>query len=278
MRNLPHYRTHPFSFYKSIVSRRHNPAKSTLMKMEKSMGEEFDRFINHDLKGILHKLPQIKLNESQKELLIGCYAYRKTKDLRESVMLRGVDIIDPICPYCTIEPYNTIDHFLPKEIYPAHSVNSNNLLPCCSICNEYKGTLIQENHQRVFLNLYCDILPEKQYLFVNFNYGGGTIPAIHFYLQNINSIDPLLYNIIYTHYDKLHLPERFSSNAISVLKDIQFQIKSFSVLSDAEIKNALTKQCMDERAYYGFNYWKSILKLACVNDSRMFSLLKNTNF
>lgn len=279
MRNLPHYSIHPFSFYKSIVLRRHNPARSLLLTMERHMESEFNEFIKHDLSGTLHKLHQIKLTKSQKELLLSCYAYRKTKDLRESVMLRGIDIKDPICPYCTIDEYKTMDHFLPKENYPAHSVNSSNLIPCCHICNDYKGTLTQENGNRLFLNLYSDILPEQQYLFVTFNFNGGTLPVVKFYLQNINGIDPVLYSIIYSHYEKLHLFERFSDNSINVIKELNFQIRSYlNKLSDSSIKDSVIEQCLEERSYYGFNYWKSILKQACIDDPNIYSLLKQNTF
>ena len=281
MRNLPHYIAHPFKFYKSIVDRKREPGKSVLNAIEAQMKTEYDDFISYDLRGSLHLLPRMALSDSQKEHLLNCYSYKKTKEIRESVMLTSLNRLDPICPYCTIGEYKTMDHFLPKENYAAHSVNPSNLIPCCSICNGYKGTLTHDGGNRLFLNLYCDVLPEKQYLFVNFNFGGGCIPTVDFSVQNINGIDPLLFGIIERHYIKLHLLERFSSNAFNIIRDLNNQIvstKETTKATDVEIKQAIKVQCDDERKYYGFNYWKSILKHACIDDPHMYSIISTNRF
>lgn len=279
MRNLPHYSLHPFAFYKNIVGRRHNPARSSLIAMESQMKTEFDTFIRHDLNGTLHILPNMVMSNYQKSLHLDNYSYKKTKDLRESVMLRVNYRLDKICPFCTINEYTSMDHFLPKELYPAHSVNSNNLIPCCQKCQDYKGILVQAGGHRLFLNLYTDILPKQQYLFVRFNFNGNIVPEVDFYMQNINAIDQDLYNLIYSHYDKLHLFERFNDLAADEIKRLQSQIRyNVGTQSDKDIKFSVYSQCADDRAYFGFNYWKSILMQACVDDPQMFSLIKQNGF
>lgn len=279
MRNLSHYSLHPFVFYKQIVARRHNPARTSLVAMEHQMQSEFDDFIQHDLNGTLHQLPQMPMTDEQKSLHLDNYSYRKTKALRESVMLRQNGRQDKICPFCTINEYTSMDHFLPKELYPAHSVNSNNLIPCCQNCQDFKRSQVQEGGNRLFLNLYTDILPEQQYLFVSFNFDGNVIPEVEFFLQNINGIDPMLYGIIYSHYDKLDLFKRFKDLAADEIRKFQSQIRyNVGRQSDEDIKHSVYSQCAADRAYFGFNYWKSILMQACVDDPRMFSLVKQNGF
>lgn len=279
MRNLTHYSLHPFSFYKQIVNRRHDPAKSSLLAMEGQMETEFNEFIRHDINGTLHLLPSMTMTDAQKQLHLDNYSYSKTKNLREAVMQRQHEIQDKICPFCTINEYTTMDHFLPKELYPSHSVNSNNLIPCCQGCQNFKGTKVSEGGNRLFLNLYSDILPDEQYLFVRFIFNGNTLPVIEFFMQNVNGIDPVLFRIILSHYDKLHLFERFSDLAFDEIKKLQSQIRYFvGILPDEEIKRSVYSQCSDDCAYYGSNYWKSILMKACIDDSQIFSLIKQNIF
>lgn len=279
MRNLSHYFLHPFVFYQRIVSRRHNPAKTSLLAMESQIKAEFDAFILHDVNGTLHQLPQMPMTDAQKSLHLGNYSYSKTKDLRESIMRRENDRVDKICPFCTIGEHHTMDHFLPKELYPAHSVNSNNLIPCCQKCQDFKLSQVQKGGKRLFLNLYTDILPEQQYLFVRFNFNGNVIPEIDFFMQNIHGIDPGLYGIINSHYDKLNLFTRFKDLAADEIRKLQSQLRyNVGTQSDADIKNSVYLQCKDDKAYFGFNYWKSILMQACVDDPQMFSLIKQNGF
>ncbi len=279
MRNLPHYSLHPFVFYKNIVGKRHNPARDSLLSMEAQMQAEFEVYIQHDLDGTLHQLPQMPMTEEQKTFHLGNYAYRKTKDLREAVMLRDKERLDTICPFCTINEYHTMDHFLPKELYPAHSVNSNNLIPCCQICQDYKLSMVQDGGNRLFLNLYSDILPEEQYLFVRFNFTGNVIPDVEFYMQNINGIDHSLYRIINSHYAKLHLFERFQDLAADEIISLQSTIIHMApTQSDDDIKHIVYLLCAQEKDYHGANYWKSILKQACVEDDQMLSLIRQNRF
>lgn len=44
------------------------------------------------------------------------------------------------CPYCHFGHVETLDHFLPKAIYPAFSVTPENLIPACMRCNKGKGS------------------------------------------------------------------------------------------------------------------------------------------
>lgn len=43
------------------------------------------------------------------------------------------------CPYCRLGQVKTLDHFLPKALYPAFSVLPENLVPSCIDCNDGKN-------------------------------------------------------------------------------------------------------------------------------------------
>lgn len=43
-----------------------------------------------------------------------------------------------ICPFCGKRHTTTVDHFLPKRLYPNFAVTPINLVPCCRDCNSNK--------------------------------------------------------------------------------------------------------------------------------------------
>ncbi|GLK82828.1 HNH endonuclease [Ancylobacter defluvii] len=46
-----------------------------------------------------------------------------------------------LCPFCAgLGQVHTLDHYLPKANFPAHSVSPANLVPCCRDCNTGKGS------------------------------------------------------------------------------------------------------------------------------------------
>ncbi|MBL9160724.1 MAG: hypothetical protein JNJ70_24810 [Verrucomicrobiales bacterium] len=48
-----------------------------------------------------------------------------------------------ICPYCDNAVQLTkLDHYLPKDSFPALSCHPDNLIPCCTDSNETKGTML----------------------------------------------------------------------------------------------------------------------------------------
>jgi len=61
-----------------------------------------------------------------------------------------------LCPYCGYNSPNTLDHFLPKDIYPEFSMYGKNLIPACGDCNNRKGVNVWKDGQRQFINPYCD--------------------------------------------------------------------------------------------------------------------------
>jgi len=69
-----------------------------------------------------------------------------------------------LCPACGEDGTpNTLDHYLPKDIYPEFAITPLNLFPMCDICQGEKGTkTLDEDDQRFFLHPYFDVFTEKQ--------------------------------------------------------------------------------------------------------------------
>lgn len=170
------------------------------------------------------------------------------------------------CQYCTIAPVGSLDHIVPKDEFPEFSVNPKNLLPACTTCNSHKHENWKVNNKTIFLNLYTDILPIEQYLFVELVVSENNISPT-FELRNINNIDSDFFDLLVSHYDKLHLLERFKKESHKIISELTHLICNFiNCIPLNQLKNNVLSKIQDDKAVFGGNYYKSILEEALVNN------------
>ena len=69
-----------------------------------------------------------------------------------------------LCPACGEDGTpNTLDHYLPKQLYPEFSITACNLFPMCDICQGEKGTAtVNATNERLFLHPYFDQFTDMQ--------------------------------------------------------------------------------------------------------------------
>lgn len=180
--------------------------------------------------------------------------------------------VSPVCQYCTINSANTLDHIVPKSEFSEFAVNPKNLLPACSECNGYKLNRFKNNNDRLFLNLYTDVLPTIQYLFVDIQITNGVVEA-DYRLSNINNINVQLFSIIDSHYDELHLFRRFKSKTNTIISEMTNALTSaVGVISrDAFIQITLDKINKD-KLIHGNNHYKLILEEGLINNINYLNL------
>ena len=69
---------------------------------------------------------------------------------------------------------------MPKEKYPEFAVDTLNLIPAYSNCNEKKNEkIVDASGKKTIINFYIDQLPHSQYLFVDFTIIDGNIKATY---------------------------------------------------------------------------------------------------
>ena len=118
-------------------------------------------------------LEQMKVHdaftEEQREALNHCYDGPTTPllQMKAKVLAAMPDALGTTCPYCGIGEIGTgenksfggWDHYLPRKgltpfvEFAAHPLN---LIPCCAICNGFKGDDWIEDGQRLIVNVYHD--------------------------------------------------------------------------------------------------------------------------
>ncbi|QEE50694.1 HNH endonuclease [Flavobacterium alkalisoli] len=213
-------------------------------------------------------LPRVTTN-IEKADLISLYKFDRKliQELKKEITTTATGRIISTCQNCTINSANTFDHILPKEVYSEFSVNPLNLFPTCSECNSYKNSQWQNAGIPYFLNLYLNNLPTVQYLFVDLNFNGNNVTT-NFRLEPHISIAPQLWQIINSHYTRLHLLRRFVSEVDRVIPKLVAQIKAslaHSNLNYTEIQQIVISQINEQKLSYGENFWEAILGLTLIN-------------
>jgi len=274
MINLPPYnKKKPEDFFKDII-RKKSKTKSDpdfhhrVDLLAPGVLDQYKEFDGLFLSNRLEELQAFGYTGRALADLHKLYHYKNTyiQALKSEVTTLNSDRKIGTCQNCTISEINSMDHILPKIDYAEFSVHPNNLFPSCTICNSYKSSIWATNGQRSFLNLYLDILPVQQYLFVDI-IDGDTTPRAKFHLKNTNGIDQGLYRLIESHYDGLHLPERFARSIDQVVTPLKNTIKSFlGDLSIDRIKQINLEKIQSDMENFGKNYWKSILEERLMED------------
>jgi len=280
MRKIKKYNGDSFTFHQSVVkSKHHRPKDPTYKDRVNILGPDIqDQFSNHDeafKKDSLTSLSPKRLTIDQKRDLMALYDYGAKPFQKLNDILRTGEngTRQPICPFCTINNSNTLDHLIPKSEFSELSDHPINLMPCCSECNSKKSSNWRIGNTRKYLNLYLDDLPDVQYLFPNLTITGATI-TVSFTIDNKHNIDNALFAKIQNHYNDLNLCSRFSQNSDITISELKNTLESNQrYMSKEQLKESIIESENKNRLLYGFNYWKSILKIECCQNNLVFDFL-----
>lgn len=268
MKNLLSYDADAFEMHKKAVNNKNSGTKKdALISIEGLVGQQYELYLDKFGNKKLFEVGAYGFEKNLSDYLIELYNSDSLviKEFRKYLRSKQTRNITTTCQYCTINSVNTLDHFIPKEDFPEFSVNPLNLLPCCPECNSKKHTFCFEGNDSLFLNLYFDELPEKEYLKADFDFTDD-IPMVTFSLHNPENIEEPLFKTISNHYRKLNLLERMRAASEDKITDIIISIEeSFSLNNDIEfLKRTIIESETKYKKAYGFNHWKSVLKLSLI--------------
>lgn len=282
MKKIKKYSYNSFEFHENVVDSKYNKSKDPTYKdrinaLNSDIQEQFEDYDKKFKENNLASLSPKMISPNQKKDLRALYNYsaKPFKILYDELTTGENKTRQPICPFCTINNSNTLDHLIPKSEFAEFSDHPVNLMPCCSECNSKKASTWRTGNIRKYLNLYLDDLPDVQYLFPNLSIDGATL-RVEFFIENRYNIDKDLFKKIQNHYNDLNLCARFSLNSDNVITELKNLLKSFQHhIKNEEMKKLIIEKEKKSCKFYGFNYWKSILKIeCCTNDDVFVFLLK----
>ena len=274
MRNLDMYNEDAFDFYLEVFSKKQNSKidpeyKKRLKLLEGNMKPLYQAYDACVLGNTLTALRANGYTGQEKTDLLKMYSFNSSTMRKLLTKLTTTSNKRKIafCQNCSVGEVGSFDHFVPKDEFPEFSVNPKNLFPSCAKCNSYKGAAWRDAGRSLFLNLYLDMLPNKQYLFVDIADGGGVVQVDYFLKNSEGVIDVALFEKIESHYDQLKLLSRFKDVSHKIITELENTIEINRVHSScAEIMETVIETANKNRKYFGHNYYKSILEIALAND------------
>jgi hypothetical protein len=161
-----------------------------------------------------------------------------------------------ICPLCNQRTVTTLDHVLPKTLYPIFSVTPFNLIPACADCNKIKDTYRPSIPQEEILHPYYDDISPKQYLYAEFN--EETPISINFYIKSSNP-QTILEKRLQKHFELFELNKLYTANAAEELSNIQYRLnKLFGTFGENGVKEYLQEE-FKSRYENNKNSWQTAM-------------------
>lgn len=178
---------------------------------------------------------------------------------------RGRTIYDKImmaalhgqCPFCGHLPVSTLDHSLPKALYPALAVTPINLLPCCKDCNHNKGTAGPDAAETQFLHAYYDNFTTDRWLYAQIL--PGSPPGATFSVIAPDNWDAVTVARVSRHFSMLKLGKLYASQGGRQLQNIR---KGLSLIYEAAGADAVRADLVlraESCADVSINSWEGAL-------------------
>ncbi|MFC5411905.1 HNH endonuclease [Larkinella bovis] len=159
------------------------------------------------------------------------------------------------CPLCNQRIADTLDHYLPKTLYPLLSVTPINLIPACSVCN--KGKLIDYplNSEQESLHPYYDNIENEEWLkceVLEVN------PIIFKYsVQSPDCWSELLKERVMNHFNSFKLNTLYVIHAIEEFANIKFQIEKLFNNGGQQLLKDHLSDCYESRKIIDRNSWQT---------------------
>ncbi len=164
------------------------------------------------------------------------------------------------CPFCNYGSVETLDHVLPKQIYPAFSVKPTNLVGSCERCNKLKLVAAPTGPSDGFLHPYFDHANHTIWLFAEIV--SSTPAAATFHVGNPSALSADLVSRIQTQFEGLELDRLYSDAAADEIVDIEGALENIFNTAGADAVAAhLAQQCQSRRQA-NLNSWRAALYAA----------------
>ena len=173
------------------------------------------------------------------------------------------------CPFCDQRNVSTLDHFLPKALYPALAVTPDNLVGACFECNMAKPTLAPACQEDIVLHPYFDNISQEQWLTARVLQ--QTPCAVIFSVVPPRSWDAIITARVRYQFNLLGLSALYSSEAAREISNIRHNLQLHFDAGGADtVREELLRQWRSRRANR-LNSWQTATYQALSHDTWFYS-------
>ena len=164
------------------------------------------------------------------------------------------------CPLCGHRDVTTLDHHLPKSVFPALAVDPMNLIPVCGECNKMKGSRFPQIAEEQTLHPYFDNIDADPWLC------GSVLevapPTVSFFVSPPACWDETLALRVQLHFKKFGLSALYGSQAANEIAGIKYNlVRMFEAGGTLEVKKYLDGEAASRHAHR-VNSWQTALYAA----------------
>ncbi|WP_156769768.1 HNH endonuclease [Nocardia sp. 852002-20019_SCH5090214] len=163
-----------------------------------------------------------------------------------------------LCGMCGAAQAGTLDHYLPREMYPELSILAPNLIPACDMCNRKKSTIVGDNDSGRFAHPYIDDLSDLDGIVV------CEFELVEEMLIPRFSINEHLPDdvrrVAYFHFDKLDLAGRYgASAAVEILENSGLYREYYEIGGAQAVSSEASRKVKSLLRKFSAIYWKVAL-------------------
>ncbi|MFI5690066.1 HNH endonuclease [Streptomyces sp. NPDC051636] len=240
---------------------RHPQRRSLLQAAADSVEAAGERFRQSAREGTLHDLDRSQFT------VPGIEAGDVVRWAYENGMVNTTDgraIYDQImaapaderCPLCGHGVVRTLDHFLPKRMFPALCVDPLNLVPACADCNHAKGEGMPSGAEATLLHPYLDRIDHDPWLEARI--ADHSLVRLDFFVSPPPAWDQVLIDRTRHHFALFKLARLFAVQANRTVSGIRRQLTDILDAGGKDIVRAYLSAEADTRLAHRLNGWEGV--------------------
>jgi hypothetical protein len=191
------------------------------------------------------------------EEMVALYDYRMVaKGGSGRHIYDAMKLLPKHCPFCDHRPVSTLDHLLPKRLFPALAVAPDNLVGACADCNKLKLDFAPAEANEVFLHPYFDRIETRRWLTAEVI--EGPVAAVIFRSQPVVEWSAILNERVCRQFRRLGLGRLYGAQAAREISAQALLLSKIYDRSGAAAVRAELLQQAETREALSLNSWQGV--------------------
>lgn len=174
------------------------------------------------------------------------------------------------CPFCGQRKVSTLDHFLPKTLYPTYAINPFNLVAACSDCNKLKRNEGINSLENQLIHPYYDDFNDDIWIKANINESDPI--GFDFYTIKPDRWDIKKYKRANNHFNKFQLNKLYKAHAAEMFSEYSVSLKKLYYAGKVNLVKEDLYDRIEEARANRLNGWKVAMYDALLNNEWFFTV------
>lgn len=262
MRNVPGPARSATADYDACVERSRRPKKQGLQARRAEVIDHYQEY--QACGGRAHLAPRTVGWGAQDETWqISLYDLTYEGEFLQDIRSDALWLAQDRCLLCSAARPGTLDHFLPKDVFPTLSLLSANLIAACADCNHRKGTLAEADPARQFVHPYLDVIPADVTFLRATVVADGVLSPV-FEIADAAGLGGNLLDRLRWQFSELRLNQAYVAESMLFLGERRRDWRGLAEIGWATLEDALRRERDSAVDDTGPNRWKPAFLTALI--------------